>query len=91
MNEPVGTIGMICPDNYPLLGLSHLSLPFAMGNTRVVVPSVPYPLATTDLYQVFETSDLPAGDQSGNCQTRRSHRIHIGPYELGCGLVFGSS
>ena len=62
MNEPVGTIGMICPDEYPLLGLISLVAPaLAMGNTCVVVPSEPYPLAATDLYQVFETSDLPAG------------------------------
>ena len=62
MNEPVGTIGMICPDDSPLLGLISLIAPaLAMGNTCVVVPSEPYPLLATDLYQVFETSDLPAG------------------------------
>ena len=45
MNEPVGTIGMICPDEYPLLGLISLIAPaLAMGNTCVVVPSEPYPL-----------------------------------------------
>jgi aldehyde dehydrogenase (NAD+) len=27
----------------------------------VLVPSAPYPLAATDLYQVFDTSDLPGG------------------------------
>ena len=32
-----------------------------MGNTVVVVPSERYPLAATDLYQVLETSDVPAG------------------------------
>ena len=37
MNEPVGTIGMICPDDYPLLGLISLIAPvLAMGNTCVV-------------------------------------------------------
>lgn len=62
MNEPVGTIGMICPDESPLLGLISLMGPaLAMGNSCVVVPSEPYPLAATDLYQVMETSDLPAG------------------------------
>ena len=67
MNEPVGTIGMVCPDNFPLLGLISLTAPaLAMGNTCVVLPSEPYPLAATDLYQVFETSDLPAGGQFGN-------------------------
>jgi aldehyde dehydrogenase (NAD+) len=62
MNEPVGVIGMICPDESPLLGLISLLGPaLAMGNTCVVVPSEPFPLSATDLYQVFETSDLPAG------------------------------
>ena len=62
MNEPVGVIGMICPDESPLLGLISLLAPaLAMGNSCVVVPSEPFPLSATDLYQVFETSDLPAG------------------------------
>jgi aldehyde dehydrogenase (NAD+) len=33
----------------------------AMGNTVVAVPSEAYPLITADLYQLFDTSDLPAG------------------------------
>jgi aldehyde dehydrogenase (NAD+) len=33
----------------------------AMGNTTVVVPSESYPLITGDLYQLFDTSDLPGG------------------------------
>lgn len=33
----------------------------AMGNTVVAVPSERYPLIIGDLYQVFETSDLPGG------------------------------
>ena len=33
----------------------------AAGNTVVAVPSEAYPLITGDLYQVFETSDLPGG------------------------------
>jgi aldehyde dehydrogenase (NAD+) len=32
-----------------------------MGNTVVALPSESYPLAATDLYQVFDTSDVPAG------------------------------
>ncbi|MFT7059413.1 MAG: aldehyde dehydrogenase (NAD+) [Pseudorhodobacter sp.] len=62
MNEPCGVIGAICPDEAPLLGLVSLMAPaIAMGNTCVLVPSQAYPLAATDLYQVLETSDLPAG------------------------------
>lgn len=62
MNEPVGVIAALCPDEAPLLGLISTMAPaIAMGNTCVLVPSDPFPLATTDLYQVLETSDLPAG------------------------------
>ena len=32
-----------------------------MGNTTVLIPSEPWPLAATDFYQILETSDLPAG------------------------------
>ncbi|HET7105503.1 MAG TPA: aldehyde dehydrogenase family protein [Candidatus Acidoferrum sp.] len=62
MNEAVGTVGVICPTEMPLLGFFTLVLPLiAAGNTVVAVPSESYPLITGDLYQVFETSDLPGG------------------------------
>ena len=32
-----------------------------MGNSVVAIPSEAYPLIMGDLYQVFETSDLPGG------------------------------
>jgi aldehyde dehydrogenase (NAD+) len=62
MNEPIGTMGIICPADVPLLGLLSLVMPaIAMGNTVVAVPSETYPLIIGDLYQIFETSDLPGG------------------------------
>jgi aldehyde dehydrogenase (NAD+) len=62
MREPIGVIGLACPDEYPLLGFISLVAPaIAMGNTVVAIPSQPAPLSATDLYQVFDTSDLPAG------------------------------
>ena len=62
MNEPVGTVGVVCPASVPLLGLLSLVMPaIAMGNTVVAIPSEAYPLIIGDLYQVFETSDLPGG------------------------------
>ena len=62
MNEPLGTVGIICPNESPLLGLLSLVLPaLATGNTVVAVPSETYPLIIGDLYQVFDTSDLPGG------------------------------
>jgi aldehyde dehydrogenase (NAD+) len=62
MNEAIGTVGVICPNNEPLLGFLSLVLPLlSMGNTVVAVPSEKYPLITSDLYQLFDTSDLPGG------------------------------
>ncbi len=62
MNEPLGTMGIICPTEVPLLGFLSLVLPaLAMGNTVIAVPSESYPLIAGDLYQLFDTSDVPAG------------------------------
>jgi aldehyde dehydrogenase (NAD+) len=62
MNEPIGTVGIVCPQETPLLGFLSLVMPvIAAGNTAIVVPSETYPLITGDLYQLFDTSDLPGG------------------------------
>jgi aldehyde dehydrogenase (NAD+) len=62
MHEPIGVVGVACPDEAPLLALVSLVAPLiAMGNRVVVVPSERHPLVATDLYQVLETSDVPAG------------------------------
>jgi aldehyde dehydrogenase (NAD+) len=62
MHEPIGVVGIACPDEAPLLGFISLVAPLiAMGNRVVVVPSERHPLAATDFYQVLETSDVPAG------------------------------
>jgi aldehyde dehydrogenase (NAD+) len=62
MHEPIGVAGVACPDEAPLLALVSLTAPLiAMGNRVVVIPSERHPLVATDLYQVLETSDVPAG------------------------------
>lgn len=62
MNEPWEVLAVVAPEEAPLLGFVSLLAPaLAMGNRVVAVPSSRAPLAATDLYQVFETSDLPAG------------------------------
>jgi len=62
MNEPLGVIGIACPDEAPLLGFVSLMAPaVAMGNRVVMIPSERHPLAATDFYQVLETSDFPDG------------------------------
>jgi len=55
-------MGVICPDEYPLLGfISTVIPPLAMGNNVVAVPSEKFPFSATDFYQILETSDVPAG------------------------------
>ena len=62
MNEPIGVIGVACPDEHPLLGFVSLVAPaICAGNTVVAIPSEHAPLAATDFYQVLETSDVPDG------------------------------
>ena len=62
MNEPWGNVGVVCPDEMPLLSLVSLVLPnIAMGNRVVVVPSTRHPLIAGLFYQLLETSDVPAG------------------------------
>ena len=57
INEPVGVIGIACPDDYPLLGFVSLFAPAVVrGNAVVIVPSEKYPLLALDLYQVLNRS-----------------------------------
>ncbi|HSG40143.1 MAG TPA: aldehyde dehydrogenase family protein, partial [Thermoanaerobaculia bacterium] len=60
--EPIGTLAVVCPDERPLLAFVATVAPaVAMGNAVVAIPSERWPLIATDLYQVFDTSDVPAG------------------------------
>ncbi len=62
IHEPIGVIGMACPDDFPLLAFVSLIAPaISRGNTVVCIPSPRYSLSAVDLYQVFDTSDLPPG------------------------------
>jgi len=62
MNEPWGVMGIVCPDEAPLLAFVSLVMPaIAMGNAVVAVPSSAHPLSATDLYTVLDASDVPAG------------------------------
>jgi aldehyde dehydrogenase (NAD+) len=62
INEPIGVLGIACPDEFPLLGFVSLMAPaIARGNTVVMIPSPLHPLSATDLYQVLDTSDVPPG------------------------------
>ena len=62
IHEPVSVIGISCPEEYPLLGFISLIAPaLVRGNTIIVIPSQKHAVSATDLYQVFDTSDLPGG------------------------------
>jgi aldehyde dehydrogenase (NAD+) len=62
MKEAIGTVAILAPDEAPLLSLLSLVLPaVAMGNTVVAVPSERAATLMGELYQVFDTSDVPGG------------------------------
>jgi acyl-CoA reductase-like NAD-dependent aldehyde dehydrogenase len=60
--EPTGVVGVIAPDEPPLLGLvAEIAPALAAGNTVVVVVSERWPLPALDLAEVLGVSDLPGG------------------------------
>jgi aldehyde dehydrogenase (NAD+) len=62
MNEPWGVMGIVCPNEAPLLAFVSLVMPaITMGNCVVIAPSANHPLSATDFYSVLDTSDVPAG------------------------------
>lgn len=62
IREPVGVVAIACPDEFPLLAFVSLFAPaIVRSNAIVIIPSEKCPIAALDLYQVFETSDLPGG------------------------------
>ena len=62
MPEPIGVMAIVCPNDFPLIGFISTVIPaITMGNNVVVIPSEKYPFSATDLFQVLDTSDVPAG------------------------------
>jgi len=60
--EPTGVVGVLVPDEPPLLGLvSRLAPAVVGGNAAVVVASESRPLAAIELAEVLATSDVPGG------------------------------
>jgi acyl-CoA reductase-like NAD-dependent aldehyde dehydrogenase len=60
--EPTGVVGVLVPDEPPLLGLvSRLAPVLVGGNAAVVVASESRPLAAIELAEVLATSDVPGG------------------------------
>ena len=62
VKEPICIIASLMCEYKPLLSLTtNISSLFANGNASLIVPSEKTSLIATSLYQVFETSDIPAG------------------------------
>jgi acyl-CoA reductase-like NAD-dependent aldehyde dehydrogenase len=60
--EPTGVVGMIAPQEPPLLGLvSRLAPALTGGNAVVALASETEPLAAIELAEVIATSDVPGG------------------------------
>jgi acyl-CoA reductase-like NAD-dependent aldehyde dehydrogenase len=60
--EPTGIVGIVAPEEPPLLGLvSRLAPAVVGGNVAVVVASEHRPLAAVTLAEVLATSDVPGG------------------------------
>lgn len=93
MNEAIGVMGVVCPNESPLLGFISAVIPaIAMGNRVIAVPSSDYPLVVTDFYQILETSDVPGGvvnivtgDQNVLAKTLAEH------YDVAAMWYFGDS
>ena len=75
VKEPIGIIASLMCEYKPLLSLTTtISSLFANGNASLIVPSEKTSLIATSLYQVFETSDIPAG--SINILTSRNNELN---------------
>lgn len=60
--EPTGVVGILAPQEPPLLGLvSRLAPVLAGGNTAVVVASQRYPLPAVTFTEALATADVPPG------------------------------
>ena len=75
VKEPIGIIASLMCEYKPLLSLTTtISSLFANGNASLIVPSEKTSLIATSLYQVFETSDIPAG--SINILTSKNNELN---------------
>jgi acyl-CoA reductase-like NAD-dependent aldehyde dehydrogenase len=60
--EPMGVVGVICPQNTSLIGLVSLIIPVITGgNTVVALASESLPLCAITFAEVLNSSDVPGG------------------------------
>jgi acyl-CoA reductase-like NAD-dependent aldehyde dehydrogenase len=75
--EPTGVVGVIAPDDPPLLGLVSRVVPaLTGGNTVIALASETRPLAAIELAEALATSDVPGG--AVNLLT--GHRGELAPW-----------
>jgi len=92
LKESWEVMAISCPDEAPLLSFLSLALPaIAMGNRIVITPSQAHPLIAADLYQVFDTSDIPGGvinivmgDRNELADTMSKHDDIAAHWYFGC-------
>ena len=62
LKEPLGVIATILNDQMPFINLiTTLGSIFSTGNKNIIVPDEKTSILATELYQVFDTSDIPPG------------------------------
>ncbi|MCC7158609.1 MAG: aldehyde dehydrogenase family protein [Ignavibacteria bacterium] len=62
MAEPTGVVGVLLPNEYPILSLiSRICPVIVSGNTCVVIASETAPLPALSFSEVIATSDIPGG------------------------------
>lgn len=62
VTEPMGIVGLLAPDERPLLALVSLIAPaITSGNTVIALASTPQPYPAIVLGEMLATSDLPGG------------------------------
>ncbi len=75
--EPTGVVGIVAPDEPPLLGLvSRVAPALVGGNAVVALASETLPLAAVEFAEVLATSDVPGGVV--NLLT--GHRAELAPW-----------
>jgi acyl-CoA reductase-like NAD-dependent aldehyde dehydrogenase len=75
--EPTGVVGIVAPDEPPLLGLiTRVAPALTGGNTVVALASETHPLAAIELAEALATSDVPGG--AVNILT--GHRSELAPW-----------
>jgi len=60
--EPTGVVGIVAPQESPLLGLVSMMSPvIAGGNSALILASEDYPLSSVSFGEVLHASDVPGG------------------------------